>query len=115
MLIVHRRRPPSSRPPRQPKSSICPAATDYAEALRTEVDAVIINSPNHLHAPQAIAAIQAGKHVLLQKKPVASSLRDAEATIAQAAAQSAGAHRSGLYMSYFDQPILHDLRDMARP
>jgi UDP-N-acetyl-2-amino-2-deoxyglucuronate dehydrogenase len=87
----------------------CPPGIDYAEALRPEVDAVIINSPNHVHAPQAIAAIQAGKHVLLQK-PVASSLQDAE-VIAQAAAQSR--RTVGLYMSYFDQPLLHDFRDMV--
>jgi predicted dehydrogenase len=70
---------------------------------------VVINSPNHLHAPQAIAAIQAGKHVLLQK-PVAAKLRDAEA-IAAAAGKSV--RTVGLYMSYFDQPLLHDLRDMV--
>ncbi len=87
----------------------CPAMTDYADALRDEVEVVVINSPNHQHAPQAIAAIEAGKHVLLQK-PVAAKLEDAEA-IARAAA---GSQRTvGLYMSYFDQPLMHDLRDMV--
>jgi predicted dehydrogenase len=87
----------------------CPAAHDFAAALLPEVEAVIINSPNHLHAPQAIAAIEAGKHVLLQK-PVAANLKDAEA-IAKAASTST--RTVGLYMSYFDQPLLHDLRDMV--
>jgi predicted dehydrogenase len=87
----------------------CPATTDYAYALRDEVDVVVINSPNHLHAPQAIAAIEAGKHVLLQK-PVAANLEDAEA-IARAAHDSK--RTVGLYMSYFDQPLMHDLRDMV--
>ncbi|MES1257635.1 MAG: Gfo/Idh/MocA family oxidoreductase, partial [Acidobacteriota bacterium] len=85
------------------------ATTDYAAALGDDVDAVIISSPNACHAPQAIAAIQAGKHVLLQK-PVAASLTDAEA-IEQAAASSR--KTIGLYMSYFDQPLLHDLRDLV--
>ncbi len=43
---------------------------DFACALAPEVDAVIINTPNSLHREQAVAAIEAGKHVLLQK-PVA--------------------------------------------
>jgi predicted dehydrogenase len=82
--------------------------SDFAAALAPEVDAVIISTPNHLHREQAVAAIEAGKHVLLQK-PVAANLADAEA-IATAAAHS---HRTiGLYMSYFDQPLIHDLRDM---
>ena len=85
------------------------ASTDFSEALARGIDAVIISSPNHFHRPQAVAAIQAGKHVLLQK-PVAPTLADAEA-IAEAAAQST--RTVGLYMSYFDQPLIHDLRDMV--
>lgn len=88
----------------------CSAVTDFAAALAPEVDAVVISTPNSEHAAQAIAAIQAGKHVLLQK-PVAAKLEDAEA-IARAAAQSS--RTVGLYMSYFDQPLIHDLRDMVR-
>jgi predicted dehydrogenase len=86
------------------------ASTDYQDALSADVDAVIISSPNHLHRPQAVAAIEAGKHVLLQK-PVAPNLPDARA-IADAAAKSS--RTVGLYMSYFDQPLIHDLRDMVR-
>ncbi|HTS61141.1 MAG TPA: Gfo/Idh/MocA family oxidoreductase, partial [Candidatus Acidoferrales bacterium] len=82
---------------------------DFGLALTDEIDAVIINTPNHLHRPQAVAAIEAGKHVLLQK-PVAPTVADADA-IADAAEKS---NRTvGLYMSYFDQPLIHDLRDMV--
>lgn len=84
------------------------ASRDFADALRPEIDAVVINTPNHLHRQQAVAAIRAGKHVLLQK-PVANTLADAEA-IAAAAKESS--KTIGLYMSYFDQPLIHDLRDM---
>lgn len=84
------------------------ATTDFSAALGPSVDAVIINTPNMLHRPQSVAAMEAGKHVLLQK-PVAANLPDAEA-IAEAAARS---NRTiGLYMSYFDQPLIHDLRDL---
>jgi predicted dehydrogenase len=86
------------------------ASTDFSVALGGEIDAVIISSPNHFHLPQAVAAIQSGKHVLLQK-PVAPTLADAE-EIAGAAKTST--HTVGLYMSYFDQPLIHDLRDMVR-
>src|ERR1017187_1414148 len=85
------------------------ASNDFSAAMTDEIDAVIISSPNHFHRPQAVAAIQAGKHVLLQK-PVAPTLADAEA-IAGAAVRST--RTVGLYMSYFDQPLIHDLRDMA--
>jgi predicted dehydrogenase len=81
---------------------------DFAAALGPDVDTVIISSPNHFHRPQAVAAIQAGKNVLLQK-PVAPTVADAEA-IEAAAARSP--RTVGLYMSYFDQPVIHDLRDM---
>ena len=85
------------------------SSCDYPAALSDGIDAVVISTPNSAHRPQAIAAIEAGKHVLLQK-PVAASLSDAEA-IATAAENS---HRTvGLYMSYFDQPLIHDLRDLA--
>jgi UDP-N-acetyl-2-amino-2-deoxyglucuronate dehydrogenase len=88
----------------------CQGTSDFAAALTPEVDAVVISTPNSEHRGQAMAAIEAGKHVLLQK-PVAASLADAEA-IAAAAAQSD--RTVGLYMSYFDQPLIHDLRDMVR-
>lgn len=42
--------------------------TDYLEVLtRKDIDAVIISTPDHQHAPIAIRAVQAGKHVYLQK------------------------------------------------
>lgn len=52
-----------------------------------EVDAVYIASPNALHAPQALAAIAAGKHVLVEK-PLASNEREALEVIE--AARAAG-------------------------
>lgn len=44
------------------------ATTDYAEALNDpEVDLVLIATRHNLHAPMAIAALEAGKHVLVEK------------------------------------------------
>jgi predicted dehydrogenase len=48
-----------------------------AEAMLGEVDAVVISSPNHLHADQAVAAAKAGRHVYIEK-PMALSTADAD-------------------------------------
>ncbi len=43
-------------------------ATTYEELIAApDVDIVSISSPNHLHADQAVAAANAGKHLLLEK------------------------------------------------
>lgn len=51
---------------------------DYRELLADDgVDAVSICTPNFLHVPMAIDALDAGKHVLLEK-PLAHTLADGE-------------------------------------
>lgn len=60
----------------------------YDALLRgSDVDAVYIALPNHLHADYAVRAARAGKHVLVEK-PLATSEQDALAMIA--AAREAG-------------------------
>jgi 2-hydroxy-4-carboxymuconate semialdehyde hemiacetal dehydrogenase len=55
---------------------------DLNEAMsRPGVDAVILTTPTQLHAAQAIAVMEAGKHVLIEI-PMADSLADAEAVVA---------------------------------
>src|SRR5690349_8200683 len=50
---------------------------DYHELLeQPDIDAVVVALPNHLHAPVAIEALKARKHVLLEK-PMATSVKDA--------------------------------------
>jgi predicted dehydrogenase len=91
------------------KNSIQATVTaDFHAALEPGIDIVVLNTPNHLHREQAIAALAAGKHVLLQK-PIAATLDDAVA-IVDAAAQARG--RCGIYMSYLDQPLMYDLARM---
>jgi predicted dehydrogenase len=52
------------------------AFSDYRELLeQPEIDAVVICLPNELHASAAISALQAGKHVYLEK-PMAIDLDD---------------------------------------
>jgi predicted dehydrogenase len=51
--------------------------SDYRELLdQPDIDAVTIALPNHLHAQVAIAALEARKHVLLEK-PMATNAKDA--------------------------------------
>ncbi len=60
------------------------ALSDWREAInRDDVDAVDICLPNSLHAPAAIAAAQAGKHILVEK-PMATSLEETNAMVTAA-------------------------------
>jgi len=54
-----------------------PATTDLEEFLQWPIDAIIVASPNYLHAEHTIACLNAGKHVLCEK-PMATSIADAE-------------------------------------
>ncbi|HVY20666.1 MAG TPA: Gfo/Idh/MocA family oxidoreductase [Bauldia sp.] len=56
-----------------------------AEAMLAapDIDAVIIATPNGLHAAQTIAALKAGKHVFCQK-PIAMTLAEADEVVAEA-------------------------------
>ncbi len=60
------------------------AYTDFRRLLdRPDIDVVSICTPSGLHADMAIAAMHAGKHVVLEK-PMALSLEDADRIIATA-------------------------------
>ena len=51
--------------------------TDYRPLLtRKDIDVISIALPNYLHAPVALAALKAGKHVMVDK-PMATNARDA--------------------------------------
>ena len=65
----------------QQQTGITIGSTDYRAILNRDdvsdvVSAVVIATPNHLHAPIAIAAARAGKHILCEK-PIAMNLQDA--------------------------------------
>ncbi len=53
--------------------------TDYRQMLEKEarkIDAVIVSTPDHMHAPIALAAMQLGKHVYVEK-PLTHSIAEA--------------------------------------
>jgi predicted dehydrogenase len=58
-----------------------PVTEDRAILDDPTIDAVSIALPTHLHTPLAVAALQAGKHVLLEK-PMALTVADCDAIIA---------------------------------
>ena len=79
------------------------ATTDWREAVAdAEVDAVVITTQNALHAPIALAAIEAGKHVFCEK-PVGRS--PAETATIAAAAKAAGII-SGVGYNYRWAPVI---------
>src|SRR5436305_1712020 len=63
--------------------------TDWRElAADPSIEAVMVATPNALHAPQTVACLAAGKHVLVEK-PMARTLAECEAMLA--AAEESGA------------------------
>jgi predicted dehydrogenase len=77
--------------------------TDWHELVADpDVDLVDVTTPNDLHAEQAIAALEAGKHVACEK-PLAGTLADARRMAAAAAASSA---QTFVWYSYRRVPAL---------
>ena len=67
-----------------------------------KVDALVIGTPNFLHAPQAIAALKAGVHVMVEK-PMGMSVREAEKMM-EASAKS-GAKLMVAHCWRFDEDV----------
>jgi predicted dehydrogenase len=64
-----------------PDMAVVPTVEDLL--TRPDVDLVIVCSPDHLHAEHALAALDANKHVLIDK-PFATTLEDANRIAARA-------------------------------
>jgi len=82
------------------------AETDWRALIaRDDVQLIDIAAPGGLHAPIAIAALQAGKHVLCEK-PLANTLAEAEAMAAAADAAFPGGARAMVGFNYRRVPAL---------
>ena len=90
------------------------ASTDWREVIaRDDIDLVDICSPGDSHAEIAIAALQAGKHVLCEK-PLANTVEEAKA-MADAAREAAGRGiRSMVGFSYRRVPALTFARELVQ-
>jgi len=63
------------------KYGVAHVATDLSESLRMkDVDAVILCTPTPMHAAQALACLQAGKHVQVEI-PLCDVLKDGQAVV----------------------------------
>ena len=74
------------------------------EALLTDgdVDVLCVNTPNYMHAPQAIAALEAGIHVMVEK-PMALNAAEAEAM--RRASEQSGANLMVAHCWRFDEEV----------
>jgi myo-inositol 2-dehydrogenase/D-chiro-inositol 1-dehydrogenase/scyllo-inositol 2-dehydrogenase (NAD+) len=85
-------------------------ADPAAAVVDNGVDAVVIASPTFTHAELAVAALEAGKHVLCEK-PLASSLEEA-AAIGRAVESAPGAFLMG-FMRRFDRAFVRAAERIA--
>ncbi|MFE5840008.1 Gfo/Idh/MocA family protein [Arthrobacter sp. NPDC056493] len=87
-------------------------ATDWREVIeRDDIDIVDICAPGWMHAEIAIAALEAGKHVLVEK-PLANTLAEAEAMTAAAQAARACGVQSMVGFNYRRVPALALAREL---
>jgi predicted dehydrogenase len=88
-------------------------STDWREVVaRDDVDLVDICTPGDSHADIAIAALEAGKHVLCEK-PLANSVAEAERMADAAAKAAARGVRSAVGFSYRKVPALALARQLV--
>ncbi len=79
----------------------CDVAADVkALVARTDLDTVVVCSPNRLHMPHAIAAMENGKHVICEK-PLACTPAEA-VTMVQAAERCSVTLKVGSNLRFFD-------------
>ena len=89
------------------------SATDWREVIaRDDIDVVDVVTPGNTHAEIAIAALEAGKHVLCEK-PLANSVAEAEAMAAAATAAAGRGIRSMVGFTYRRVPATTFARDLV--
>jgi predicted dehydrogenase len=87
--------------------------TDWHALIdRDDVDLIDISAPGDLHAPIAIAALEAGKHVLCEK-PLANTLAEATAMNAAAGAAYPAGARAMVGFNYRRVPALALARQLV--
>ncbi|MFJ4171278.1 Gfo/Idh/MocA family protein [Paenarthrobacter sp. NPDC089714] len=88
------------------------SATDWRDVIhRDDIDIIDICAPGWMHAEIAIAALEAGKHVLVEK-PLANTLAEAELMTAAAAKARARGVQSMIGFNYRRVPALALTREL---
>ncbi|MCL2639688.1 MAG: Gfo/Idh/MocA family oxidoreductase [Phycisphaerales bacterium] len=85
-------------------------STRFEDALADDVDVVDVWTPNHLHEEQAVRALEAGKHVLLQK-PITNTLSGADRIVEVAKRMN---RTAGMYMTLYNNPMWWELKEMIQ-
>jgi predicted dehydrogenase len=89
------------------------SATDWREVVaRDDIDVVDVSSPGDTHRDIAIAALEAGKHVLCEK-PLANSVAEAAEMVAAAAEAQGRGVLSMVGFNYRRTPALALARDLV--
>lgn len=89
------------------------ASEDFeATIARDDIDVVDIVTPGHLHADMAIAALEAGKHVLCEK-PLANTVDEAQAMAAAAEKAAANGVFAMVGFTYRRVPAASFARDLV--
>ena len=84
---------------------------DYREILnRSDIDAVIINTPDHWHAQMAVDAMQAGKHVHVEK-PMVQQLADGQRVLET---QQTTGKVLQVGSKQFRQPVLQKAKELLK-
>jgi len=88
------------------------SATDWREVIaRDDIDVVDIVTPGDSHAEIAIAALEAGKHVLCEK-PLANTVEEAERMLAAATRAAENGAKAMVGFTYRRVPAVTFLRDL---
>jgi predicted dehydrogenase len=100
-----------STPERAAAKGIAPAYDSYEALLADErVDVVHVTSPNHLHHPQVVQALDAGKNVVCEKPLAVTSEQSAE--LVERAARSGLVTCTNFNVRFY--PIVQEARERLR-
>ncbi|MGC4043736.1 MAG: Gfo/Idh/MocA family oxidoreductase [Armatimonas sp.] len=82
-------------------------STDWRDALAADIQIADISTPNHLHEEPAVALLESGRHVILQK-PMAPTVEACQRIVD--ATKHSGAI-GAVYMSDLEDPLFWDWRE----